>query len=233
MNTTFSIKRIGYILRADCVEYKMYALLWSICCVAAWGLLLYGTTNAFVPLFYVVMLIMGINYCAFVGRKLHQPKGLFLTLPATTAEKFTALLIEGVVFLLAYNLLFWVGAGIGRLLTGLPLVAFGEVYGKLTTAVVSVGLFFFLLLLVFYVFFRKMALLWYVLSIVGVVSLITFACARIFIHMFKDTQNIRIDTDALFGPVYYLYHYGYAILPAASVCLLYLVYYKLKRKQLR
>lgn len=229
MNTTLSIKRVGYILRVDFLEHKMYLLLFSICCFAGWVFLLYNSTSNYISWFYMVMMLLGINYCSYVGRKLHQPKGIYLTLPATAIEKCVALLIEGLFFMLLFNLLYWMGAGVGRLLSGYEVATFSAMYGWLSANIVSIALFFLTLLLVFYATFGKRAFLLYLITIVLVTWCMLFFGTKIVLMPFK-TGTIELDGEAIDravnGPLY--------LIPLVlSAGFLYLVYYKLKRKQFR
>ena len=103
INTDFSLQRIGWLLRKDWIEHKksiayasgtflivLLPFLWlntkitGISESKQAGIYLLGSLGCF------------LYYCQFVGRKVHFAKGLYLTLPASTAEKYVALLLEAV-----------------------------------------------------------------------------------------------------------------------------------------
>ena len=94
---------------------------------------------------------------------IHRPRGLFLTLPASNQEKFAAILIEGIVVFLTYQVTFWTGTGIASMLIHIQPVAFKDIIMTLQdfTMLAFVGSLMFLS----YVTFKKYALgiaLWWI-----------------------------------------------------------------------
>ena len=115
MKTDFSIQRINLLLRKDWIENKkklaygvlvilgvlFFFLLYSI---------LWDTRFRTFTLYVLGSLGTFIAFCSYVNLMIHRPRGLFLTLPASNQEKFAAILIEGIVVFLTYQVTFWIGS---------------------------------------------------------------------------------------------------------------------------
>jgi hypothetical protein len=67
------------------------------------------------PFFVFVGFVTLFKFCELAGRKMHRSKGLFLTLPASNEEKYVTLLLEGVIYFLSFQLIFWVGVFLWKL----------------------------------------------------------------------------------------------------------------------
>ncbi len=229
MDTTFNLKRIGYMLRADLMEQKLFLLFGSLTCVAIWALLCYNSANDYVRLFYSIWVILTVLFCGYAGRKLHSGKGLYLTLPASTTEKYAALMAEGALLFGVYNLLFWIGAVIGRLLAGYPMVDYHSLYTF--PLMQTCGYFFFTFSILFYFFtFRRMPLLLYIASYVLFVTIL-INVAKLFYPMVMGEKGIlEADTNSLMDPET---PYWAVALVALTVLFFCLSYVQLKRKQLR
>ena len=117
MKTDFSIQRINLLLRKDWIENKKklaYGVL-VILGVLFFFLLssiLWATRFRTFTLYVLGSLGTFIAFCSYVNLMIHRPRGLFLTLPASNQEKFAAILIEGIVVFLTYQVTFWTGTGI-------------------------------------------------------------------------------------------------------------------------
>ena len=114
MKTDFSIQRINLLLRKDWIENKKklaYGVL-VILGVLFFFLLssiLWATRFRTLTLYVLGSLGTFIAFCSYVNLMIHRPRGLFLTLPASNQEKFAAILIEGIVVFLTYQVTFWTG----------------------------------------------------------------------------------------------------------------------------
>lgn len=111
MKTDFSIQRINLLLRKDWIENKKklaYGVL-VILGVLFFFLLssiLWDTRFRTFTLYVLGSLGTFIAFCSYVNLMIHRPRGLFLTLPASNQEKYAAILIEGIVVFLAYQVTF-------------------------------------------------------------------------------------------------------------------------------
>lgn len=233
MNVTFSLKRIGHILRADWIEYRQNLLLYSLAVLGGFVLLMYFNWKQ-VPVYHFVLLILAVSYCRFVNLKIHRSKGAYLSLPASTEEKYISLLLEGVFFFLAYQAVFWSAAGIDRVITGELIVKWQSLYNFPAVFYLSNFLYFTILLLC-YVIFRKHAL---VIFLAGFIT-ITGTMSYFFVKYFKDMiiegegKGVNINTDDFFVPFSYLESYYHVTTYLLIAIVLFLVYYKLRKKQVR
>lgn len=132
MKTDFSIQRINLLLRKDWIENKKklaYGVL-VILGVLLFFLLssiLWATRFRTFTLYVLGSLGTFIAFCSYVNLMIHRPRGLFLTLPASNQEKFAAILIEGIVVFLTYQVTFWIGTGIASMLIHIQPVAFKDI----------------------------------------------------------------------------------------------------------
>lgn len=132
MKTDFSIQRINLLLRKDWIENKKklaYGVL-VILGVLFFFLLssiLWDTRFRTFTLYVLGSLGTFIAFCSYVNLMIHRPRGLFLTLPASNQEKYAAILIEGIVVFLAYQVTFWTGTGIASMLIHIQPVAFKDI----------------------------------------------------------------------------------------------------------
>ncbi len=132
MKTDFSIQRINLLLRKDWIENKKklaYGVL-VILGVLFFFLLssiLWATRFRTFTLYVLGSLGTFIAFCSYVNLMIHRPRGLFLTLPASNQEKFAAILIEGIVVFLTYQVTFWTGTGIASMLIHIQPVAFKDI----------------------------------------------------------------------------------------------------------
>ena len=211
MKTDFSIQRINLLLRKDWIENKKklaYGVL-VILGVLFFFLLssiLWDTRFRTFTLYVLGSLGTFIAFCSYVNLMIHRPRGLFLTLPASNQEKFAAILIEGIVVFLTYQVTFWTGTGIASMLIHIQPVAFKDITMPLQefTMLAFVGSLMFLS----YVTFKKYAL--------GI------ACG-----------GFCYESSPFYTAVYWL---SFAFTPAfliATLVVLYVAYLKLKEKELR
>ncbi|MDR1180386.1 MAG: hypothetical protein LBL13_00185, partial [Bacteroidales bacterium] len=92
MDTYFNLNRISYLLRADWIEHKKSLLLSLGGVLLVWIVMLYfsgsDNTKAQRLSFFLGGLITFIYYCRFISKKIHRPKGIYYTLPASNQEKY-------------------------------------------------------------------------------------------------------------------------------------------------
>jgi hypothetical protein len=135
MDTYFNLNRIGYLLRADWIENKKSLLLtlggvslvWIACLYLIW----HGYTESSFQqaFFYIGELITFIYYCRFLSKKVHQPKGLYYTLPASNQEKYFILLFEGLLFFLGFTGIYWLGLFLFKFFSpDFPVMSLSELY---------------------------------------------------------------------------------------------------------
>lgn len=233
MNTAFSLKRIGYILRADLIEHKKNVFLYMLLLLGVFTYLLHDSpiTRTF-PIHYFVLFVLSIIYCRYVGHKIHRREGLFLTLPATTEEKYVALLLEGTFIYLSIQVLFWVSVLINKLLTGAWVTNCTVIYG-IPSEIVIINFFAFSLLFLFYVAFKKYAMGLYILTHLVTMGLFSFFFAKKIKAMLGTANGKNIDTDAILMPFYFLKEYLHVTFLALIVLAFLGAYFLLKRKQTR
>jgi hypothetical protein len=237
MDTCFNLNRIIYLLQADWIEHKKNLLLSLSGVSLVWIAMLYfiglsstGTTfqGAF---FFMGGLVTFIYYCRFISKKIHQPKGLYYTLPASNQEKYFTLLFEGLLFFLVFVLIFWLGLFLFKLLApAFTVINLSELFHGVSSA----GLLFFISSIIFlsHITFRKFAslisltgialyILLFVSASIKIMSITTDILHPSFISSFAyDTFNFM---KQLFTPV----------LLIATIVVLYVGYLKLKEKELR
>jgi hypothetical protein len=114
MNTNYNLRRILLVLRADWMEYKKNFLITMGVLFLVWMLLLFtvhiNKASGSQPGFWVIgMLVVLVSFCQHAGRKIHRQRERFLMLPASTGEKYTALLLEGLAYFVGFQIVFWLG----------------------------------------------------------------------------------------------------------------------------
>ncbi len=237
MKTDFSIQRINLLLRKDWIENKKklaYGVL-VILGVLLFFLLssiLWATRFRTFTLYVLGSLGTFIAFCSYVNLMIHRPRGLFLTLPASNQEKFAAILIEGIVVFLTYQVTFWIGTGIASMLIHIQPVAFKDITMPLQefTMLAFVGSLMFLS----YVTFKKYALGiacgGYILIVASIIGIVYLCISTLNIQSGMD--RFCYESSPLYTAVYWL---SFAFTPAfliATLVVLYVAYLKLKEKEL-
>ena len=218
MKTDFSIQRINLLLRKDWIENKKK--------------LAYGVLVILGVLFFFLLssILWDTRFRTFT---LYELGGLFLTLPASNQEKFAAILIEGIVVFLTYQVTFWTGTGIASMLIHIQPVAFKDIIMTLQdfTMLAFVGSLMFLS----YVTFKKYALGiacgGYILIIASIIGIV-YLCINI-LNIQPGMNSFCYESSPLYTAVYWL---SFAFTPAfliATLVILYVAYLKLKEKELR
>ena len=109
----FSFQRIKLLLKADYTEYKIYLYyaLGAFAAIISVAFIIMnmedterGKLQIQYSLFWLMLFSCSTYFCQYVGRKVHEYKNTYLTLPARTSEKYVVILLEGFLLLLLYLL---------------------------------------------------------------------------------------------------------------------------------
>jgi hypothetical protein len=232
MDTYFNLNRIGCLLRADWIEHRKSLLLCLGGVALVWIALLYfnepynANTSLQKAFFFIGGFVTFIYYCRFTGKKIHQPKGLYYTLPAGNEEKYFTLLLEGFLFFLAFAGIFWSGLLLFSLFTpDFSMIGLSELYQDAT--LISLLLLLSSVIFLSYITFRKFALLIGVTGIVLYVSVyagiwIKILDHRSYLSLLFTNWEAGVAKQA-----------GTQVLLVAAIVVLYIGYLKLKEKELR
>lgn len=224
MNNIFSLKRVGLILRADWIENRKSWMITMGLLLLAYVFLLWDRTVVQNNMMGWTLLIAALLFFNFVGKKMHRPKGLFLTLPASNPEKFVAIWLVAFFYLVSCFLIFWGVIAVNNLISGYPVV---ELFRTApSTGVVALTVFFTCWLFASYVTFRKNAF------IIGVALLIALIAglARILAEVGTIKLLNSYDWGEGMGSIFHRYDIGFYVLSAA---LLIYSYWRLTKKQIR
>jgi hypothetical protein len=252
MENNFSLTRIKYILLADFTEYRKSLLSTFGLLLGVWIFLLWqtvyplfnsvpGSTNAVGGLsfmaFWVGGLVTLIVFCRMAGKKMYRSQGLFFTLPANNAEKYAALLIEGLLYFIGFVAVYWLGLLFWKLIVpAMPLPSIERILssfngGELATilAMMFISAIFFLAhlslrkhpllitfgVILFYNFCFTSALIW----------IITLFLPEIRQLAFTEEMELFLQHNATWILC--------VTLGLATLWLLYIAYLKLKERELR
>lgn len=243
MNNKISLQRIKLLLRADWIEHRaqvIFVVGSFLAALIVFFLLMQReevTAKDFIRkqyFFYGLGLFYYFVYfCRYVGIKVHSSKGLYLTLPANTAEKFITLLLEGFILMALFLLLLWPALyGISLVASNPPVINPFEVMDTFKMAI-PLTLFLASLAFLSYVTFRKYAFpivfLFYALLLGGT----AFIIVRVVIETLRSQQGIFTEMTPMYYTVNLLIHYQAYAFVAATLGILYIAYLKLKEKELR
>lgn len=243
INTDFSLQRIGWLLRKDWIEHKksiayasgiflivLFPFLWLNTKVAGIseskqaGIYLLGSLGCF------------LYYCQFVGKKVHFAKGLYLALPASTAEKYVALLLEAIFLFAGFNLLYWASLHFwSAIYPAVAPIGLSETYlGKPGSS-----LLFFAASLVFlsYLSFKKYALGIALAGMAAAIGVLIGMVALVVHSQINDTSlfanGIWIDPNTLSSTADFIKENISIALGVSIFVVLYIGYLKLKEKESR
>lgn len=243
MKDYFSLHRILLLFRADWIEYRKYIGYALAAFVAYMGVFLWLSLNAdaqnyirkeFV-LYWCGTIASMLFFCWYAGKKTHRSKGLTLTLPASTEEKYVALLTEGLLILVAFNLLFWGATGCWSMLFPyFPVISPEEICRK-TNMSGPIITFILSLLFLSYVTFRKHAL---AIVLTGCGLLLSAVAASLY-YMTKDAMGTVLTPSSFtemtpaMNTLMFLAQYHQVAFTVATCVVMYIAYLKLKEKELR
>lgn len=229
MNTIFDIKRIGLILRTDWIEHKkLFGITAGLLLVSSMLLLWNTGQRGQFTLFWLGMLITIISYLSFMGKKVNHAKGLWLTLPASTLEKFVSLIIVGLTYILSFVLIYWIASGVSLLANGTPVVESRSlvISWKASGFILFNVAYFFLC----FVIFRKYALgigmaiqvlIFFIISYI--MNLLVKSGILFSINIPDKIGNILGELVGYYNPIFYI----------LAIVLFYISYVRLKKKQIR
>lgn len=237
MNTTFSIHRILLLLKADWIEHKKSFLFSMGVLLIVWLFIIFVgelSPKDITPqaaIFVFGGLITFTYYCRHVGRKIHKSPNLYLTIPASTPEKYATLLLEGLIYFLTYICLFYFGILLWKLTVPKGLImSLKDVFMHNGN---ESGLFF-LTALIFlsYLTFRKHAFLIAIGGIVAYIGIIGGILVKLTIRA-ADHYQMYFESSFLHDTVQFLSDFYMPAMLIATVVVMYVGYLKLKEKELR
>ena len=243
MNDKISLQRIKLLLRADWIEHRTQVsfVIGSFLAAFIFFFLITlqgdATTKEFIrkQYFFYGLGLFGsfIYYCRYIGAKVHEPKGLFLTLPANTMEKFSAFLLEGFILIAVFHLLLWPALYVISLtVPGYSVISFFDI---MRTFKISLPIIAFLSSLVFlsYITFRKHAFPAVILAYTLLLGGTIFMIKKFVIEALGSQQGVFTEMTPMYYTVNFLVRYHVIAFVAATLGILYIAYLKLKEKELR
>ena len=232
MNTIFDIKRVGMLLRADFIEQKLSLLTYCLTLLVIFSLWINKVSNFIGEPYSFVLFVVSLYYCYWLSKRIHHSKGIYLTLPASNLEKYVTLLIEGLIFLVGFLAMFWCAVALIYLLTGFVPADLNKL-NEWSLFPFSVACFFYSLLILANVMFKKYAFPIYILSIGGTVILLSWIISKIVpyidLNWVKDLMMNMENKEWLITSG----RYGYLIFFALTAVIMYVAYIKFTKKQLR
>lgn len=224
MNTVFSLKRIGLILRADWIERrKQWAITMGVFLLAC-VFLLWDRAIIQNHLTSWTLFLSALLFFRFVERKVHRPKGLFLTQPATNPEKFVAIGLVALFYFLSCFLILWGVVGVNLLISDYPIPA--SLYSMPNSGVVAMTIFFTCWLFASYMTFRKNGF------IIGIGLLIALVIGTL--RVLAEIVNVKSFKGYDWGnELDRLAQYAELGIYLLSAALLAYSYWRLTKKQIR
>lgn len=239
----FSLQRIGRLLRKDAIEYKKNILYVTGASLLVMFALLYSSTmtepGKFVRqqnfFFFLGTFGSFLYFCRFAGNKMHRPKGIHITLPASAAEKYTVLLLEWIFIWMVFNALFWSAVGgLKAINPSAPVLGWTAIGGH--NHGIYPAVFLSSLLFLSYLTFRKYAgaifcggVAAFVLLMAGLATLLL----RYVILPKNEWKEGFLESVPLFKTLNILADYGAPVLLLSTGIVLYVAYLKFKEKEIR
>ena len=235
MNTNFSLSRIKLLLRADWIEHKKSFLLSMGVLLLIWLFLLFvgevSKTNTQAACFFIGGLIMLNNFFRHAGQKVHKQKNRYYTLPASTVEKYTTLLLEGCIYIITYVSLYFFG--LMACMLYVPESIFIALSSFFNHNGSESGLLLFLsLVFLSYLTFRKHALLIAIAGLVAYTGLFVGVFARLVLENTITWPNY-FNSSFIPDTFRFLSDYYTLVMLISTLIVMYIGYLKLKEKELR
>lgn len=239
MNTNFSLQRIRLLLQADKTEQLQHYIP-SISGFIAISITFMVITFLFFNsqeiiqreyMFYRIgLLVYFYGFCQLVNKKVHQSKGPYLTIPASSAEKYTVILTSGILTMLLFCLSFYISLYVVTIfIPDFPIVGKHDI-PKIIKIPIPLCAFIASTVLLAYITFRKHALS----IIIGVYAFLISVCGLLFVFILRVLGEPFIFETPLFNDINkFLAQYYGIILYFATLVVLYIGYLKLKGKQIR
>ena len=244
MKNKFSFSRIGLMLKADGIEYKKAFFLFAGLTVAINLLLFLQMATGFQAFLLIAGLFFTLTaFYVFTGWKVHRSKHHFLTLPASTLEKFIEILIICLILFGVYFLIYTVLIYLAHLKSGeaiwilsvfnadVDMTAFGMVIGL----IIFICAFQFMCCIAI----RKYSLVIGSLFLIIYAMVIVYSTYLLFkIEGLDKINNIRVDSgifrsNAIFEMSNIINTYNTLCMCIAAIVLTYISFLKLKEKQIR
>lgn len=234
MKHIINLKKVKLLLHTDWVEQRVLFYHYI------------GTLITVMMLFFVLILLINtdcqgikeqyilyslgsigtiVTFCHYVGEKVHRPRGLFLSLPANTIEKYAVLLIEGGIIIILFHVI----SGFGCYMYHLYDNSFRILspHYMLNAFPLSVMAFIFSSFFLSYILFRR-----YALPIVVVFYVLLLLCSSILenilrIHNFADMGIAVIPLTRCFISFLDIFFY------IATLVCMYIAYIKLKTIEIK
>lgn len=242
MKNQLSLQRIKYLLLADWMENKTKFLYLMGAYMAALLIFIVSVINSGTVIFRSEQLqgfyILGglgtfIYYCNYAGKKVHFPKGVYMTLPASTLEKFLSILTVGSIIALIYILLVHIITFTTIIIAQENIAIEWQKISDLLPFFLPIALFMSSLFFLSYITFSKHAFL---IAICGSAMMMIAGTllARFLLNgmLFFDPATITAESPLMNMFKFIWLYYG-RILIIATIVILYVAYLKLKEKELR
>ncbi len=232
MNNTFSLARIGLILRSYWIEHKKAFFVSLGLLFIAYFLLLWDAgLKLRINLYWFGFIASIFTYLTFIGKKVHRSKGLSLTLPASTVEKYISYILVGLIYIIAYILVYIITLGVSSLINGLPFFSITELISPFS---LPVSLLIFSYFFWVYIRFRKyplglgLAIIAFTIALVG--RLIYLLAKWGILNGIDSNSGFFQFIENLFK---FIGEYHSIILYILAAGMFYLSYVRLKNQQLR
>ncbi len=241
MNTNFSFHRIRLLLKADWIEHKKNFLVSMGVLLLAWLFILFITNvsgndvKSQLAILGLGGFITLIYYCKHINRKIYKGKGQFFITPASQPEKYTLLLLEGLVYFLTLYIIFCFGLIIKALfVSNYTFMGFSEyISAFLNTNGSELGIFFFSsLIFLSYITFQKHALFIAFAGIFAYISLFAYILFKFFSGITDAFQDYH-ESSYIFDAFQTIAAYYKPVMIISTLVILVVGYFKLKEKELR
>lgn len=241
MKNQLNPQRIKYLLQADWIENKTKFLYLMGAYMAAFLIFIVAVINSDTAIFRSEQLqgfyILGglgtfIYYCHYAGNKIHFPKGVYMTLPASTLEKFLSILTTGIIIALIYILLIHITTFTVILIAQENVSIEWEKINALLQFLLPIASFVLSLFFLSYMTFSKHAFL---IAVCGsaMMMIAGILLARFFINGMSQNPETTTEQSPLISMFKFIWLYYGRILIIAVTIILYVAYLKLKEKELR
>jgi hypothetical protein len=225
-------------LQADWIEHKKgllfsLGLLFFIWTLILWALLRFGggvSVDTQHVVFFCTCFGALIAFCKFAGQKVFRSKGLYYTLPAGNGEKYFTLLLEGLIYFIAFNLVFWSVLYLCKLFApGFEVIPFhSTAFNDADSLTVFLASLFFLS----YLSFRKRP------ALIALGGIFGYFCLSALL-LIKCISWMATSTDPYFavssvGDTQGLLSVGFrSVMLVSALVVMYVAYLKLKERELR
>lgn len=237
MHTDFSLHRIRLLLKADWIEHRKSFLFGMGGLLIIWLFILFIIkikTQDIAPqaaCFIIGGLITFIYFCRHAGRKVHTSMNIYYTLPASSLEKYTTLLLEGAMYFVTYIILFYAGLLLWKLIH--PEALLLSLPKTFTTNGTESGvLLFTALIFLSYMTFKKHAFLIAITGIAAFLGLLLGVFVRLMVKI-ADIYKNYFNSSFLFDTFDFMASWFAPVMLFSTLVVMYVAYLKLKEKELR